>query len=157
MSDFPSLKKKTRNSSTLLAVLEELIAYKFDGNKSEASKHLENYVYEGRHTPSLRREVITKVLQNDQHLKYVHLETFSNSINVPSAALLLLSRVRSEKEKHNNDMAIEILNRMISYCESAKKLNKEKLTVEHLVTYFSDLGSDNQKKRGATADQDNLF
>ena len=100
-----------KNPLALRQLIFDVITEDHAGDISEAAKALHKKVpnKERRKYHYLSDNMLLKILRDENHLKYAHLEMVARGQDIPTGLLLLFSRLRSEVAKTNRGGAARAL------------------------------------------------
>lgn len=119
-----------KNPLALRQLVFDIIFEDHDSNISKAAEALHKKIPENerRKYHYLSDNILLKILRDEIHLKYPHLEMVARSLDIPTGLLLLFSRLRSEVAKTNRGGA----RRALRECEALiRALESIRDSLEH--------------------------
>ncbi|MGO6982517.1 hypothetical protein [Rhizobium leguminosarum] len=154
--------REKRNPNSLRFLIAHVINIYFEGNVSLAVEQLQPYGGRyiddrtDRHAKQINEKNITKILKDEIHIAYWHVEIFSRALGVPSGIFLLISREfsyhRYDITKHGTAIFHDCITKYIDAMRLATKsfdvLNEDsfKAILERSKEAFAPLREDDRTK-----------
>ena len=87
------------NPATILSVMWDVAGCFYDNYRSATLDLKDKRRKEKHNRPDLTENQLRNIFEDKSHIKYWHLELFSEKLSIPSGLFLLFSRMRSNSEK----------------------------------------------------------